>query len=125
MKNNTLIHLGLALLRIIPSAFMLTHGLHKFQKLIGGNTEFPNPLGIGQAPSLFLAVIGEFLCPILIIIGFKTRLAAIPTAITMLVAALLFHGADPFGKKELPLLYATIFIVIFLLGPGKYSVDKK
>ncbi|WP_420601909.1 DoxX family protein [Flagellimonas sp.] len=125
MKNNALIHLGLALLRIVPSAFMLTHGLPKFQKLISGNTEFPNPLGIGQAPSLFLATIGEFICPILIIIGFKTRLATIPTVITMLVAALFFHSEDPFGNKELPFLYATVFIVIFLLGPGKYSVDKK
>ncbi|TXN35596.1 DoxX family protein [Flagellimonas hymeniacidonis] len=125
MKNNILIHLGLALLRIVPAAFMLTHGLPKFQKLISGNTEFVNPLGIGQAPSLFLTVIGEFICPILLIIGFKTRWAAIPTVITMLVAGLVYHGADPFGKKELALLYATIFIVVFLLGPGKYSVDRK
>ncbi|MBS9464114.1 DoxX family protein [Flagellimonas sp. 389] len=125
MKNNILIHLGLALLRVVPSAFMLTHGLPKFQNLISGNTEFPDPIGIGQTPSLFLTVIGEFLCPILIIIGFKTRWATIPAAITMLVAALVVHGADPFGKKELALLYATIFIVIFLLGPGKYSIDKK
>ncbi len=125
MKNNILIHLGLALLRIVPAAFMLTHGLPKFQKLISGNTEFVNPLGIGQAPSLFLTVIGEFICPILLIIGFKTRWAAIPTVITMLVAGLVYHGTDPFGKKELALLYATIFIVVFLLGPGKYSVDRK
>jgi len=125
MKNNISVHLGLALLRILPSAFMLTHGLPKFQKLISGNTEFPNPLGIGSAPTLFLAVIGEFIAPILLIIGYRTRLASVPTAITMLVAALFFHNADPFGKKELALLYAAVFIVIFLLGPGKYSIDKK
>ena len=86
MKNNTLIHLGLAILRIVPSAFMLTHGYPKLMNLINGNTEFANPFGIGQAPSLFLAVIGEFICPLLMIIGFKTRWAAIPTAITMFVA---------------------------------------
>lgn len=125
MKNNILIHLGLALLRIVPSAFMLTHGLPKFQKLISGNTEFANPLGIGQAPSLFLTVIGEFICPILLIIGFKTRWAAIPSAITMFVAAFVVHGSDPFGKKELALLYFIIFLVVFLLGPGKYSIDRK
>lgn len=125
MKNNTLIHLGLALLRIVPSAFMLTHGYPKLMKLINGNTEFADPFGIGQAPSLFLAVVGEFICPLLMIIGFKTRWAAIPAAITMFVAAFIAHGSDPFGRKELPLLYLTIFVIIMLLGPGKYSVDKK
>ncbi|NAY90853.1 DoxX family membrane protein [Muricauda sp. JGD-17] len=125
MKNNLLIHLGLALLRILPSAFMLTHGYPKLMKLINGNTEFANPFGIGEAPTLFLAVVGEFLCPLLIIIGFKTRWAAIPSAITMFVAAFVIHAADPFATKEKALLYLVCFVVIFLLGPGKYSVDKR
>nr|WP_299342116.1 DoxX family protein [Allomuricauda sp.] len=125
MKNSSLVHVGLAILRILPSAFMMTHGFPKFQKLLSGNTEFPNPLGLGQAPSLFLTVIGEFICPILLIIGYKTRWAAIPSALTMAVAAFIVHAADPFGKKELALLYLTIFVVIFLLGPGKYSVDRR
>lgn len=125
MKNNTLVHLGLALLRIIPSVFLMTHGYPKLIKLINGNTEFANPFGIGEAPTLFLAVIGEFICPLLMIIGFKTRWAAIPSAITMFVAAFMIHAADPFGTKEKALLFLTFFVVIFLLGPGKYSVDKR
>ncbi|MEM0931631.1 MAG: DoxX family protein [Bacteroidota bacterium] len=125
MKNNLLVHLGLAILRILPSGFMLTHGIPKFQNLISGNTEFPNPLGIGSAPTLFLTVIGEMICPILLIIGLKTRWAAVPAAITMAVAAFVVHGGDPFAKKELALLYFTCFVVVFLLGPGKYSIDKK
>lgn len=125
MKNNILPHLGLAILRIVPSLMMLSHGYPKFQKLISGNMEFANPLGIGEGPSLFLAVVGEFLAPILIIIGYKTRFAAIPTLITMLVAAIIVHGADPFGTQEKAWLYAIIFIAIVLLGPGKFSLDKK
>ena len=125
MKNTTLTHVALAILRILPSAFLLTHGIPKFQRLIAGNTEFGNPLGIGEAPTLFLAVLAEFLCPILLIIGFKTRWAAIPPAITMAVAAFMVHAADPFGVKEKPLLFLVFFILIFMLGPGKYSIDKK
>lgn len=118
-------HIGLAFLRIVASGLMMTHGFPKFQKLLSGNFEFANPLGIGEAPSLFLAVIGEFIAPILIIVGYKTRFAAIPVIITMLVAAFIVHAADPFGKKEFALLYAVMFTAILLLGPGKYSLDKK
>ncbi len=125
MKNNALVHLGLAILRIVPSVFMITHGYPKLLNLINGNTEFANPFGIGQAPTLFLTVIAEFLCPVLMIIGFKTRWVAIPTAFTMFVAAFVIHGADPFSTKEKALLYFVVFLVVFLLGPGKYSVDKR
>ncbi|PIB39110.1 DoxX family protein [Maribacter sp. 4G9] len=117
--------IGLAFFRIAVSAMMITHGLPKFQKLISGNFEFGDPIGIGAAPSLFLAVIGEFICPILVIIGFKTRFAAIPTAITMAVAGFIAHAADSFGTKEKALLYLVAFITIALLGPGKFSIDKK
>jgi putative oxidoreductase len=104
---------------------MLTHGIPKFQKLISGNLEFGDPLGIGSTPSLFLAIIGEFVCPLLVIIGFKTRWSAMPTVITMAVAAFIVHGADPFKDKEKALLFLILFITIILLGPGKYSIDKK
>ena len=33
------------------------------------------------------------------------------------------HAPDSFTRKELPLLYATIYIVIALAGAGKYSAD--
>jgi putative oxidoreductase len=121
LKSN----IGLALLRILPAAFMLAHGIPKLQKMIGGDFGFADPIGIGAAPTLFLAVIAEVVCPILIIIGFKTRWSAVLPAVTMLVAGLLVHGADPFAKKEMALLYLVIFIAVIFLGPGKYSIDKK
>ena len=125
MQSTVLKNIGLALLRIAPSAMMLVHGMPKLQKLISGNFEFGDPLGIGAAPSLFLAVIGEVICPLLIIIGFKTRWVAIPAAITMGVAAFIVHGADDFATQEKALLYLFFFLAIMLLGPGKFSVDRK
>ena len=125
MKNNLQSHIGLAFLRIAPSIMLITHGLPKFQKLISGDLEFGDPIGIGAAPSLFLAVIGEFICPILIIIGFKTRWMAVPPAITMAVAGFIVHSTDPFGTKEKAFLFLAFFIAIILLGPGKFSLDKK
>ncbi|HET8738094.1 MAG TPA: DoxX family protein [Pricia sp.] len=117
--------IGLAILRIAPSAMLLTHGLPKFQKIISGNLEFGDPVGIGAAHSLFLAVIGEVICPILIIIGFKTRWMAVIPAIVMAVAGFIHHVADDFGTKEKAFLYFFFFIVIIFLGPGRYSIDKK
>ena len=125
MKNSLLASVGLAILRIGASAMMLTHGFPKFQKLISGDFQFANPIGIGESPSLFLTVVGEFIAPIMILVGYKTRLATIPTILTMLVAAFIVHRSDAFGQKELALLYALVFTAVFLLGPGKYSVDKR
>lgn len=125
MNSSPVKDIGLAFFRISISAMMLVHGLPKFQKLIAGDFEFGDPIGIGAAPSLFLAVIGEFVCPILVIIGYKTKLASIPPVVTMLVAGFIVHSADPFGSKEKALLYLVAFITIALLGPGKYSIDRK
>jgi len=116
--------LGLLVLRIIGGGLMLVHGIPKLMKLLKGDFAFADPIGIGAGFSLGLTVFAEFVCALLILIGFKSRLAAIPLMITMLVASLIVHGADPFGKKELALIYFGIYLAIFMLGSGKYSFDK-
>lgn len=125
MNNTTLHNIGLLLLRIGFGGIMLTHGIPKLLKMLSGDFSFGDPIGIGEPASLVLAVLGEFLFPILVIVGFKTRLAAIPVIITMAVAAFIIHGADPFGTKEMAILYLIAFTAIALLGAGKYSVDRK
>lgn len=112
------------LLRLIGGSFMITHGWGKALKVINGPPfEFSNPIGLGETTSLFLVAFAEFLCAIFVILGFATRLSAIPVIIAMLVAALVTHSNDAFFAKELPLLYSTIFFVIAILGAGRYSID--
>jgi len=123
MKKNQ-IDLGLAILRIGTSAMLLSHGIPKISKLFAETIEFPDPLGVGAATSLTLTVIGEVIAPIFILIGFRTKLAAIPALITMLVAAFVVHSSDPFGTKEKALLYGLAFLVILIAGPGKFAIDK-
>ena len=122
------------LLRVGFGLYMiLGHGLSKFQMLIGdGEIKFPSVLGLSPTISLTLAVLTEFLACILIIIGYKTRIAALTITLTMLIAAFLIHGQDPWfmygaegGSKEPALIYALGFGTLFLLGPGKYSIDNK
>lgn len=118
-------NLAALILRVSMGAMMLTHGWGKFLNLIGDDPSFGDPIGIGELPSLFLAVIGEFICPLLIILGLKTRLASIPPIITMFVAGFIVHADDPWGNKEKAMLYLAGFIVVFLLDSGKYSLDWK
>jgi putative oxidoreductase len=112
------------LLRITVAIFMITHAIPKMNKLLaGGEIQFPDPLGMGPAISLVLAVFAELFCSILIGFGFLTRLAAFPLIITMAVAAFIVHAGDPFKQKELSLMYLILYIVLFIIGSGKYSVD--
>lgn len=122
--NRSLLDLTLLFLRIAVAAFMLTHGYPKLLKLFAGSEiQFADPFGLGMASSLGLAVFAEFFCSILIGLGIGTRLATIPLIINMSVAAFIAHGADPFGKKELALLYLVIYIFLLVTGGGKFSVD--
>lgn len=127
MKNSPKNDLGLLILRVAGSGFLMAaHGIPKLMRYFGDEPiQFGNPIGIGSGPSHFLVMFAEVFCAALVLIGFKTRWATIPVVIAMLVAALIHHAADPIGAKEKNLLFAAIFISIFLLGPGKYSLDRK
>jgi putative oxidoreductase len=123
-NHTNIVSFGLLFLRVIAGAFMFTHGDGKLVRLFGeGPIKFSDPLGIGAVPSLALAVFAEVVCSVLVIVGVATRLSVIPVIITMLVAAFIVHGADPFGSRELPLLYASVFFFIAITGAGKFSFD--
>ncbi len=118
--------LSLLILRLVAGGFMLTHGIPKLMKLFaGGEIMFPDPIGVGATASLILAVFSEVICAGALVIGFKTRLAAIPLAITIFVAAFIVHLDDPFGKKEMALLYLAMYVVLMIGGGGKYSLGIK
>ena len=117
--------LGLLLVRLLSGGMMLTRGLPKFDRLFGeGPVKFADPFGLGPEISLILVIFAEVACSIFVMIGFKTRWATIPLMTTMLVAAFYSHADDPFGDKELPLLFFTVFLSILISGPGRYSVNQ-
>ena len=122
--NSQKIDLVILILRLAAGVFMLTHGMGKFSKLFSGEpVKFADPIGLGETTSLALTVFAEVGCSILLIFGLATRFAVIPLIITMIVAAFLVHGADPFGKKELSLLYLVLYTVIGIAGAGRFSID--
>lgn len=122
MKNIT--DIGLLVLRVGISLLMMVHGYGKMQTwLAGGEIQFIQFLGLSTTVSLFLAVIGEFIAPLFIALGFFTRYAASLAAFTMGVAAFYVHAGDNLADKEIALLYFIGFVSILLLGAGKYSLE--
>ena len=114
----------LLIARIAIAAMMLTHGIPKLMTLFGSEpVQFFDFMGLGPVISLGLTVFAETLCSVLILFGLGTRLASIPLIITMTVAVLQIHAADAFAKKELALHYLVVYVLLLILGSGKYSVD--
>jgi putative oxidoreductase len=115
----------LLITRIWVGLLMLTHGIPKLAKFFADEPiKFKSVLGMSSELSLGLAVFAEVFCSILIIIGFKTRMATIPLIITMLVAVFVVHFNDPFAKMEKALLFLLLYIVLLFGGSGKYSFDR-
>ncbi len=119
---------GLLVLRLLLGGSMIwLHGLDKFLSLLHGSTKFLNPIGLGEAPSFVLAVLAEFVCAALLVLGLFTRLAAFILFINMAVAFFVVNHASAKGNVngELAWLYLGGCLVLVFSGAGKFSFDKK
>lgn len=125
--NSVVTSLGLLIARVGFGCLMLVHGYPKFQTLMAavksGDYQFADPLQIGAKWSLFGAVGAEFGCSLLLIVGLLTRMAAIPLAFTMAVAAFMIHSEDDWGTKEKAVLYLVVYVALIFTGPGQFSLD--
>jgi putative oxidoreductase len=123
--NPLSIDIALLIIRVASGLMIMTHGWPKLIHFADRMHSFSDPFNIGSPASLSLAIFAEFVCAILVVIGYFTRFAVIPLIILAATIVLMIHWDDPFGKNELPLLYLAFFLAIFFAGPGKYSLDGK
>ncbi len=121
--NGTYISIILLIVRIVFGLLLMNHGIEKWANYQELSAVFPDPLGIGRATSLALAIFGELICSMAFVIGFLYRLAMIPMIFTMCVAFFIVHGNDPFAVKELAFVYLIVFVLMYIVGAGKFSVD--
>ncbi len=123
--------IGLLILRIGIGLMFMGHGCPKLfggpekWELIGGTMQV---IGIHFTPMFwgFMAAFSEFVGGALLVLGFLTRPACLLLLITMFVAASMHIGkGDPFVKYSHAVEAGIIFLSMFFIGPGKYSLDER
>jgi putative oxidoreductase len=118
--------IGLLLLRVwVGGTMFYVHGLDKlktFGEKVQGFKEMGFHPVLGSA-----AVLSESVFAILIVIGLATRWSAALLGTTMAMAFWKGHQGVlyPPGPKsgELAFIYLAACVAIFLLGPGRFSLD--
>lgn len=123
--------LGKLVLRLTVGGLILLHGL---AKVTGGVSGISGMLaGVGLPPALAYGVyLGEVIAPLIVIIGFYSRIGALVIAVNMLFAIGLAHAKDVFALNqgggwaiELQAFFLLSAVVVFLIGPGRYAVNRR
>ena len=109
--------------RIIFGFMFLSHGIAKLHTYSDAPITFPDPIGLGSTLSLWLVLFAEILCSIGFVLGALFRFCLIPMIFTMCIAVFVIHAGDPLDVKELSLMYLAIFALLFITGPGRFSID--
>lgn len=120
---STKVSLLLLAARIIFGVLLMNHGIQKWSTFHELSMSFPDPIGLGSSISLGLAIFGELICSMGFIIGFLYGLTMIPMICTMAIAFFMIHGSDAFAVKELAFIYLVVFLLMYIAGPGKFSID--
>lgn len=118
-KGSSLLILAL---RLFLGVMILMHGVDKLVNFQSLSTSFPNIMGLGSYTSLMIAVFSEFCCSLFLICGLLVRITVIPLMITMAVAFFDVHDAL-FPQGELSFIYFALLVILYFVGPGRYSVD--
>lgn len=125
------INSALLILRLSLGIMMLLYG---FFKLFNGVNEVGLMLTEKGLPYFisYGVIVGEVIAPLMIIIGYRTKIAAILLAFTMVVAILLAHSNDIFSLNshggwaiDHQGLFLFGSIALILSGAGKYAVSTK
>ncbi len=115
--------LGLLALRATVGVTFLVHGLPKLQNT-AMTVGFFEKIGI-PAPAFFAPFVGvvETVGGALLVIGLLSRVWGAAFVINMAVAILAAKGLSSYMGYEFELLLAAASLLVFLHGPGAWSLD--
>ena len=110
------------ILRLFFGVMFFIHGLGKMMNFSELSLTYPSVFGLGSYMTLMLAVFTEFCCSLFLIAGLLFRIMVLPMIVAMAVAFFDIHdGFLPEG--ELALIYMSVFIILYFVGPGRFSFD--
>jgi putative oxidoreductase len=119
--------LGLLFLRVGVGIILMAHGTTKLADPVGTAAHFAN-LGIPMPwVATPLAIAGEFVGGLGLLLGAWTRLSALGPLVTMVVAIVTVHlGNGLFAKNggwEYPLVLSLVALLFVVRGGGVHSLD--
>ena len=113
--------------RIFLSTLFLIEGINKIFNY-EGTIQYMENFGVSEYLAI-PAIILEILFPLLLIIGYQAKIAAFVIAIFTIVVALIFHTNFDDHMQFITffkdIAIAGGFIIIFVNGPGRFSLDYK
>lgn len=110
-------------LRLFFGGLLMWHGIGKIANFDSLSASFYDPLGIGSRMSLLLAIFAEVICTAGIMAGAFYRLALLPVIFSMCIILFVVHRGDGFSTIELPLIFLVMFVMLFIAGAGRFSLD--
>ena len=117
-------HFSLLLFRIAVSTELMTaHGLKKIGVGVQEAEHIPNPLLLPKALNQYFAIAANLFFPVFIILGLFTRVAVLPILAVTLSGYFVLHWHDSLLEKDMPVIYSLVYLFLFIIGPGKYSLD--
>ncbi len=116
------------ILRLAVGGMMVLHGISK----IAHGIDWLGPAAAAAGLPEFVkygVYLGEIIGPILLILGYHTRIGALLVVADMVFALFIAHRHQIFAlgsaggwAVELPAFYLFTGLAIFFLGGGKYSI---
>ena len=116
------VSLLILVVRVVFGVLFFTHGLDKMINFNYLVDTYPSVLGFGSYTTLMVSIFCEFCCSLFLIAGLLDRIMTLPMIVAMGVAFFDIHDAM-MPEGELALIYFIVFIILFLVGPGRYSLD--
>lgn len=122
---------GKFILRVVLGVLVLLHGI---AKVTGGIAGIEGMLqGIGLPAALAWGVyVGEVIAPVLLILGWYARIGAALVLVNMVFAIVLAHSGDVFALTkqggwalELQGMFLFTALALLLMGPGRFSINRR